>query len=135
MFVIDASVALGWCFDDEASTYADSILERLTIEDALVPAVWPFEVANGLRSAERRGRVRRGEIGRLRRLLLGLPISVDDGDPRWVLGDALDAALRLDLSCYDAAYVALAAREDVPFATSDDRLRRAATAAGVEIVE
>ncbi len=29
IFVVDASVALAWCFEDEASTIADGLLERL----------------------------------------------------------------------------------------------------------
>jgi hypothetical protein len=46
MFVIDASVALAWCFDDEASRAADAVLERLENEAAVAPAHWPLEVAN-----------------------------------------------------------------------------------------
>jgi predicted nucleic acid-binding protein len=56
VFVVDASVALAWCFADETSDYADRILGRLEQDDAVAPAIWPLELANGLRTAERRGR-------------------------------------------------------------------------------
>jgi len=135
VFVIDASVALAWCFADESSAYADAVLDRLMIEEARVPAIWPFEVSNGLCSAERRGRIRRGEIPRVRELLLALPVVVDDADLGEILGGVLEMARTLDLSSYDASYVALAAREDLPFATADDRLRTAARKAPVELIE
>jgi predicted nucleic acid-binding protein len=134
MFIIDASVALSWCFADEDLEAADAVLDRLTIEEALVPAIWPFEVANGLRSAERQGRLRANEIPRVRGILVGLPIVVDETDLAHAVGPTLDAALRLGISVYDAAYVVLAAREDAPLASVDDRLRAAARTFGVELV-
>jgi predicted nucleic acid-binding protein len=73
VFVVDASVALAWCFDDQASGTADEVLGRLEHEEAIAPAIWPLEVANGLRTAERRGRLDRGAGDgiRTRDILLG----------------------------------------------------------------
>ena len=45
-----------------------------------------------------------------------------------------EVARTLDLTAYDAAYLALAARRGLPIATVDDRLRRAAETAGVPLV-
>ena len=56
-FVLDASVALAWCFEDENTTSARQILARLVTEAASVPAIWPIEVANVLALAERRRRM------------------------------------------------------------------------------
>ena len=135
MFVVDASIALLWCFADERSGYADAVLERLTIDTARVPGIWPFEVSNGLRSAERRGRLRSSEVPRIRELLLALPVAVDDVDLSEAVGDVLTLARTHDLTSYDAAYLALAIRRDLPFATTDDRLRIVARASGVELVD
>jgi predicted nucleic acid-binding protein len=134
VFVIDASVTLAWCFADESSPYADAILERLTIEEARVPSIWPLEVANGLRSAERRGRLRPEEVPRLRELLSALPVGIDEVSLASALGDVLAIGRSLDISVYDASYIELAVREDAPLATVDDRLRGAAERAGVELV-
>jgi predicted nucleic acid-binding protein len=38
-----------------------------------------------------------------------------------------------ELTCYDAAYLALALRLNLPIATTDSDLRKAATAAGIRI--
>lgn len=55
--VIDASVALAWCFPDEKSGYAERVLEGLEGRPVLVPAIWSLEVANVLLVGERRKRI------------------------------------------------------------------------------
>jgi len=57
VFVIDTSITMAWCFEDEATVATDDALERLRDEDVAVSAIWPLEVANGLLVAERRGRL------------------------------------------------------------------------------
>ena len=134
MFVIDASVALAWCFGDELSEIADKALGRLEHEAAIAPAIWPLEVANGLRTAERRGRLELADLPRVRDLLLSLPVEVEAVDLRLALGDVTELARGLELTAYDAAYVALAARRGLSLATVDDRLRQAAASSGVDLV-
>ena len=70
--VIDASVALAWCFQDEASHYADDVLVALEGHAMLIPALWPIEITNALLVAERRKRVRESAIRRFIELLLSL---------------------------------------------------------------
>ncbi len=135
MLVVDASVALAWCFSDEASPTADLALGRLEHEEAIAPAIWPLEVANGLRTAERRGRLDPADVPRIRELLLALAGQVEPVALTDALGDVTETARRLDLTAYDAAYLQLAARRGLQLATIDDRLRRAAAIAGVALVD
>ena len=134
MFVIDASVALAWCFADETSGVADLVLDRLTGEEALTPAIWALEVANGMRTAERRGRLDAAELPRIRELLGGLPVRIEVVELEQALGEVLEVARSLDLTAYDAAYLALASRRGLPLATIDDRLRQACDRAGIGLV-
>jgi predicted nucleic acid-binding protein len=134
MFVLDASVALAWCLDDETSQSADRALDMLATGEAVVPAIWPLEVANGLRGAERRGRITVADSARVRQLLLSLPIRIEPADLAAALTEVADLARTFDLSAYDAAYLALAARRGLPMATADDRLAHACAQAGVELV-
>ncbi len=134
MFVVDASVALAWCFADEASELADRVLDQLEHDEALAPAIWPLEVANGLRTAERRGRLDLADLSRVRELLVSLPVQVEGVPLDAALGQVTEIARQLDLTAYDAAYLALAARRGLALATVDDRLRRACERAGVELV-
>lgn len=133
-FVLDASVALSWCFEDEGDGYADEVLGALDGGEAVVPALWLLEVANGLLVAERRDRIDAADVRRALRLLEALPIAVDPvGRGRSFQVTPLLARTH-DLSAYDAAYLEVAIRCAVPLATLDGRLREAATAEGVEIM-
>jgi predicted nucleic acid-binding protein len=134
VFVVDASVALAWCFADEASELADRVLEQLEHGEALAPSIWPLEVANGLRTAERRGRLDLADLSYVRELLVSLPVQVEVVSLDAALGEVTEIGRQLDLTAYDAAYLALAARRGLSLATVDDRLRRACERAGVELV-
>ena len=133
MFVVDASIVLAWCFDDEASPDADTVLERLGREEAVAPAHWPLELANALRTAERRGRVDAAGLARLRGLLAALPVEIVPVELTTALWSVLDETRVHDLTAYDAAYLGLAAFRGVPLATVDGRLRAACTAAAIEL--
>jgi predicted nucleic acid-binding protein len=132
VFVLDASVTMAWCFEDEATPDTDAVLDRLGTDEAAVPAIWPLEVANVLLIAERRGRVSEAQSSRFAGLLAQLPIHVDDHP-----GDiAALAALgrRHELSSYDASYLALAQRLGAGLATLDRPLAGAAVRAGVHLL-
>jgi predicted nucleic acid-binding protein len=134
-FVVDASLALAWHFEDEGSEYADRVLERLREERAVVPSIWPLEVANGLVVAERRRRLSPARVTRAVELFHELPIFVYEVGAQLALGSVLDLARAHGLSAYDAAYLELAMREGLPLATQDAYLREAADRAGVPLVE
>jgi predicted nucleic acid-binding protein len=134
MFVIDASITLAWCFADETSAHADRVLGRLEVESALAPAHWPLEVANALRTAERRGRLDRADLERVRRLLVALPIEIAPVELPTALWGVLEDARERDLTAYDAAYLGLASARGLSMATADERLAAACRAAGVDLV-
>ena len=54
-FVLDASMTLSWAFEGESTPLTVGVLQSLETVQALVPALWPFEVASVLVAAERRG--------------------------------------------------------------------------------
>jgi len=124
--VLDNSVVMAWCFEDEASAYADNVLEHMVDSVAIVPAIWPLEVGNALLAAERRNSL--SEPGRVRflALLSALPIRIEQESPARMLKEILFLAQELNLSTYDASYLDLAMREGLPLATQDEKLREAA---------
>ncbi|MEK7407454.1 MAG: type II toxin-antitoxin system VapC family toxin [Acidobacteriota bacterium] len=132
-FVLDASVALAWCFEDEASAETEGVLEQLGASAAVVPSVWPLEVANALLVAERRKRVSRAKVAASLNVLRGLPISVDKETPARAFEGVLPLAREHGLSVYDAAYLELAIREGLPLATVDQGLKGAARRLGLEL--
>ncbi|HKK01085.1 MAG TPA: type II toxin-antitoxin system VapC family toxin [Desulfuromonadales bacterium] len=130
-FVVDNSVVMAWCFHDVGNDYADAVLGGLTEGEALVPGVWPLEVANVLAAAERRGRLNETDSTRFLTLLAELPLRVVQEPPRRVTGEILSLARETGLSSYDASYLDLAMREAIPLATLDQALRKAAAKVGV----
>ena len=132
-FVLDASITMTWCFVDEASAYADTVLTRLGHASALTPGIWPLEVCNALAVAERRGRIDQAGVSRFLTALSALPILVQPERPERAFNNILALARQYALSSYDASYLDLAMRYGLPLATADTRLKEAAQAAGVAI--
>ncbi|HEY9870700.1 MAG TPA: type II toxin-antitoxin system VapC family toxin [Candidatus Obscuribacterales bacterium] len=130
-FVLDASVALSWFFIDEGDPYAAGVLERLLEHEAVVPPVWPLEVANGLLVAERRRRATVAQTSQAMEQLRYLPIHIDEGFTMERLEMVVALARAQMLSCYDAAYLELAIRGGLPLASMDEKLIAAAESCGV----
>jgi predicted nucleic acid-binding protein len=133
MIVLDTSVTMAWFFPDETSPYADAVLDYLHSSRALVPALWPFEVANVLLIGERRQRAIPMQSDQFVQLLSTLPIDIEPRALTDLLVTLLPLARRLTLSAYDAAYLDLALRLELPLATLDTRLIAAAQTAGVAL--
>ncbi len=132
-FVLDASVTLAWCFEDEGGEYAERVLGALQSSEAVAASIWPLEVANGLAVAERRGRLDAAAAARFMELVVALPIAVDPASRACGMRAAHRLARACGLSAYDAAYLELALRHGIPLATLDARLREAAAAEGAQI--
>ena len=132
--VLDASVALTWCFKNEATEAADRVLERLAAEAATVPAIWHLEIANVLALSERRGRITAAGSAEFIALLETLEIVVDEETPSRALGRVLDLARAERLRAYDAAYLELAMRLGVPLASKDGDLCDAAERLGASVL-
>jgi predicted nucleic acid-binding protein len=131
-FVLDASVALSWCFADEVSPASVQVRERLATERGVVPALWLYELANALTVAVRRGRMSAETAADMARLLVSLPIDL--AEPVRDLTELMHLAAQHGLSAYDAAYLHLAITSELSLATLDDALGVAAHAAGVRLL-
>jgi predicted nucleic acid-binding protein len=130
-FVLDGSVALAWYFKDEADRYADAVAARFPNAHAVVPVIWPLEIANAVLMGERRKRSTEAQATKWLGYLRSLPITVDDETNSRAWSDGMGLARTHGLSAYDAAYLELALRRSLPVATLDDKLNAAATAVGV----
>jgi predicted nucleic acid-binding protein len=133
-FVLDTSVSMAWCFDDETTPYTSSVLDHLRTTEAFAPFLWPLEVANVLLVGLRRGRIDEGRSLQFRGILATLPIRIDQPSLDQALGPILSVARGQGLSAYDAAYLELALRLGLPLATQDARMRASAVRLGVQIL-
>jgi len=133
-FVIDNSVVLAWCFEDEQTQPIMDLLDRVAETGAVAPSLWPLEALNALLMAERRKRLDGKRRQRLAGFLRGLPITLDmeTADQAWTATARL--AERYRLTSYDAAYLELAQRRKLPLATLDVELIKAAEALGMTLL-
>jgi predicted nucleic acid-binding protein len=133
-FVLDASLTLQWFLEDETNReYSLAVLASLSEKRALVPMLWFYEVGNGLVMAYRRKRIAFDQIEGFLARLKRLPIDAAQQTPSEIL-ELPNIANVHGLTNYDAAYLALAIRFDLPLATNDSNLRKAAIVASVNLV-
>jgi len=124
-FVLDASIAACWAFDDEDHPVAALALERIRTDEARVPSLWWFEVRNALIVSERRERLTESDTATFLHGLARLRVSVDRSPEE---PDVLALARYRGVTVYDAAYLELARCEGAPLATLDAALATAARA-------
>lgn len=134
-FVLDASLALQWFLEDETNReYSLKVLAGLSQAPATAPALWFYEVGNALVTACRRKRITPQQVDAFLSRLSKLPIEAAAvGSLNMFELPAF--ALKYNLTNYDAAYLYVAVRLELPLATSDNALRLAAIPAGVSLVE
>jgi predicted nucleic acid-binding protein len=128
--VVDASVALAWILPDERPA-ALAALQRIRDDEGVAPALWWYEMRNGLVVNERRGRLTLEETERALRDLSSLTIAIDRSPDEEAV---MALARRHRLTVYDAAYLELAMRRNLPLATLDAALVQAARAERVALV-
>lgn len=127
-FVLDASVTVAWCFDDESTPAAWALLDRLRTTPAHAPALWALEIGNILLGAEKRKRITQARTVAFLGILGDLDIRIDPDLPGRAFRDVLPLARERRLTTYDATYLELAMRLGLPLATKDQALARAAAA-------
>jgi predicted nucleic acid-binding protein len=132
--VLDSSATLAWIYSDEVTQGVRELFDIVADTGAFVPALWRLEVANSLTIAVRRGRI----DAEFRRAALDdlalLDITTDNQTDTHAWAETLQLADRFRLTIYDAAYLELAHRREVPLATLDEDLSAAGLALGLRVL-
>ena len=131
-FVLDNSVLCSWFLANQATPYSESVARQLSERDAHAPWLLQLEFTNVLRTACRRGSLTVVAAREIVDQMALLPIRIDPTPPP--PATLLSLALRFQLTSYDAAYLELALRRQLPIATRDDELAEAAWAAGIGVL-
>ena len=133
-FVADASATLPWCFEDEATAWTESLLDRLRGGDRMVvPAHWPAEVSNSMLTAMRKRRIQQWRSEQFWDDLAGLHVTVEPPLTPDQAKAVVDLCTQYGLTVYDGIYLQLAKRTELALATLDKDLLRAAPLAGVTL--
>jgi predicted nucleic acid-binding protein len=121
--VVDSSLSLKWFFKDEKEAdYALTFLEDFANHriEIIVPTIWLYEMANGVRTAVLQNRIsfKKG-INLINQLIKILP-RFEDFEP--LLKEAFVLAKQFELSIYDGSYLACAKTKKLQFFTGDKKL-------------
>jgi len=131
--VLDASATLAWLvrrLDPAEERLADEVLGCIQARDALAPALWFPEVANGVLVAERRAGTSADSSTSFLALVDTLPILEDTMRPAATQARVLSLARAYDLTGYDATYLELVLRTGRELATFDRLLADVVRKAG-----
>ncbi len=124
-FILDCSITMAWCFEDEVTDYSENVFISLDKSKAFVPTIWSLEIANVILFAERKRRINRAKATAFIESIRSLPIFHDDNS-QIAMSTTLEIARETHLTIYDANYLELALRLRLPLATLDKDLRKAA---------
>lgn len=131
--ILDASATLAWLIrrvDPNEAQIADDLLSHIETKNAMVPALWFPEVANGVLVAERKSGIGASTSVDFLRLVGTLPLLEDSMRPSAVQPTVLALARAYKLTAYDATYLELVLRVGGVLATFDRQLANAVRLAG-----
>ena len=133
--VVDASVATAWVHPAQATPQTNALLVQVGQGTrVVVPALWPLEMANVLLVLERRKKITAQERATALKALRALAFTLDHEMSVLAFTELSQLASALTLSIYDAAYLELALRLQLPLACKDGSLREAARRRHVRVV-
>ncbi|MDR0764717.1 MAG: type II toxin-antitoxin system VapC family toxin [Synergistaceae bacterium] len=132
-FVIDASVIVSWYNPDEQNDYAKDILFCLRKEQAVTPCLCFLEVNNVLQMIEKKGKLSSLQVDKALAALDRLRIARDGAPEGFQIPLVLRLSREYGLTIYDACYLELAVRLNLPIASLDNDLIKAANAAEIAL--
>lgn len=132
-WVIDASVGVKPYLAEDLSEVAEKFFQKARIDRSslFVPDLFYNECANILWKHARRSEIPAADAQRSLRSLTSVrlfPVS-----SALLARDALDLALKFDITAYDASYVVLSEKLELPLVTADEKLIRKLASTGTDI--
>jgi predicted nucleic acid-binding protein len=129
-YVLDASVAGAWLFEEQQSKSAIKFRNQALVSMAIIPQLFRYEIANLILNNTRKNVTKAREVAF--KFIESIPVMVDFKTPMYL--DLVELASDAQLTVYDSIYLELAIRYEVPLATYDKKLARAAIKMGIEIL-
>ncbi len=119
-YILDSSVALKWVLPEADSAKAIQLLDdyQNAIHELLSPDIFNSEIANGLASAERQGRIKKGEAGSFFNVVVRQSPLIVSASP--CLVRAIDLAVATRQAVYDCTYLAMAEAEGCEMVSADE---------------
>lgn len=129
--VIDTTIPWDWWFGSSPLGYGSKVIARMISTVVAVPAIWSIQLVERLLKLERAGRTTQTAVTRYISSFSRFEMLVDGETAARAWGDILSLARTHNLTPDNAAYLELSVRLNLPLATTDVRLSRAAKSAAV----
>ena len=129
-YVLDASVAGAWLIEEQQSKSAIQFRNQALGSVAIIPQLFRYEIANLILNNTRKNATEAREVAF--KFIESIPVMVDFKTPTYL--DLVELATEAQLTVYDAIYLELAIRYEVPLATYDKKLAKAAIKLDIEIL-
>lgn len=134
-FILDSSMTLSWSFPDESSPETDAVLEHFNDgATALIPHLWAWEVGNVLILAVRNKRITETQRAEKISLLQSLRLELDPVAHHEAMATSAALAREHRLTLYDATYLEMTIRLNLPLGTLDSELRSACKKLGLPLL-
>ena len=132
-FILDCSVAVSWCFEEENDGYSLRVLESLSKNVAAVPSLWHYEICNVLLMGQKQKKFSQAVVSNFLNSLYQLPIEIVTTSNH--MQDLILLSAKYGLTAYDGAYLDLALKLGLPVATLDKKLIAAIKNSGSKIFD
>ena len=132
-WVIDSSVGFAWVHPNQTTPQTETLLREVEEGATLVvPGLWFLEIANSLLVLQRRKKLSQQERRAALQILSAFNFTVDDEADRAAFDKTSELADQHRLTIYDAVYLEIALRRNLPLASRDSALIAAAKKCGVK---
>jgi predicted nucleic acid-binding protein len=132
--VLDDSATAAWLHPEEVTPALVGLFNEIADSYVWVPNLWHLEIANIFHMRVLKGKYPARERDEYLAAVAKLRVRVNEDTSLFAWQKTLELAKSHRLTLYDAAYLELAIRRDVPLATLDRDLRAAATREGVPLL-
>jgi predicted nucleic acid-binding protein len=134
LIVADASVVLAWAYEEINAELAEDALRVVARQGAIAPAIWPMEIANSLELSLLRKRISLPQYEQILGDIRDLDVEVEELSVNRIWGHVAFLSRKHALTVYDAQYLEMALRLQLPLATFDQQLAAAARAEGIPVL-
>jgi predicted nucleic acid-binding protein len=126
-WVIDSSVGFAWVHPNQATPETEMLLQEVEAgATVVIPGLWFLEIANSLLVLQRRKKLTQEERRAALQILSAFNFTIDDEADRAAFDKTSDLADEYGLTIYDAVYLEIALRRNLPLASRDTALIAAA---------
>ncbi len=133
-YVLHSSVAVRWVLPQKGDDRVALQKLRPTEDDIIVvPAFWSIEVTNILLHALREDKIDVKQLDEYRTVLSQIPLKIDNNQKVGFF-EALDLADHFHISTFEAVYLELAQRHELPLAVMSSHLRQAAAKISIPLL-